>query len=140
MGCATLKSSVLVIGLRFSLETLTLFPPKANSEDLIKVKIALDNGQVIGIETTGYLNSHYERNIPSKKISIEEARKQISNKAQISSEGLAMIPTEWKTEKYCYEFKGKIEDIDFIAYINAETGEEEDILIVTNTEIGNLTE
>jgi hypothetical protein len=39
MGCATLKSSVLVIGLRFSLETLTLFPPKANSEDLIKVKI-----------------------------------------------------------------------------------------------------
>ena len=108
--------------------------------DLIKVKIALDNGQVIGIETTGYLNSHYERNIPSKKISIEEARKQISNKAQISSEGLAMIPTEWMTEKFCYEFKGRIEDVDFIAYINAETGEEEDILIITNTPNGTLTE
>ena len=51
-----------------------------------------------------------------------------------------MIPTEWKTEKFCYEFKGKIEDIDFIAYINAENGEEEDILIVTNTPNGTLTE
>lgn len=108
--------------------------------DLIKAKVALDNGEVIGLETTGYLNSHYERSIPNKKISLENARKQITAKAQITSEGLAMIPTEWKTEKYCYEFKGKIEDIDFIAYINAETGEEEDILIVTNTENGTLTE
>ena len=108
--------------------------------DLIKVKIALDTGEVIGLETTGYLNNHYERDIPTKKISIESARKNLSTKAQIASEKLAMIPTEWKTEKFCYEFKGKIEDIDFIAYINAETGEEEDILIVTNTEEGTLTE
>lgn len=100
--------------------------------DLIKAKIALDNGEIIGLETTGYLNSHYERQIPARKISIENARKNLSANAQITSEGLAMIPTEWKTEKFCYEFKGKIEEIDFIAYINAETGEEEDILIVTN--------
>ena len=106
--------------------------------DLIKVKVALDNGEIIGLETTGYLNSHYQRNIPTEKISIESARKQLSTKAQITSEGLAMIPTEWKTEKFCYEFKGKIEEIDFIAYINAETGEEEDILIITNTENGTL--
>ena len=108
--------------------------------DLIKVKIALDDGEVIGLETTGYLNCHYDRNIPTNKISIEDARKHLSDKAQVTSEGLAMIPTEWKTEKYCYEFKGKIENIDFIAYINAETGEEEDILIVTNTPNGTLTE
>ena len=108
--------------------------------DLIKVKVALDNGEIIGIETSGYLNNHYERNITTGKISIENARKQISANAQITSEGLAMIPTEWKTEKFCYEFKGKIENTDFIAYINAETGEEEDILIVTNTENGTLTE
>ena len=108
--------------------------------DLIKVKVAQDNGEVIGLETTGYLNNHYERQIPTRKISLENARQQISANAQITSEGLAMIPTEWKTEKFCYEFKGKIEDIDFIAYINAETGEEEDILIITNTENGTLTE
>ena len=108
--------------------------------DLIKVKITLDDGEIIGLETTGYLNSHYERNVPTEKISIENARNKLTNKAQITSEGLAMIPTEWKTEKFCYEFKGTIEDIEFIAYINAETGEEEDILIVTNTPNGTLTE
>ena len=108
--------------------------------DLIKVKIALDNGEIIGLETTGYLNCHYERQIPTPKISIEDARKNLSDKIEIKSEGLAMIPTEWKTETFCYEFKGKVEDIEFIAYINAETGEEEDILIIVNTPNGTLTE
>ena len=108
--------------------------------DLIKVKVALDNGEIIGLETSGYLNNHHERNIPDRKISLDDARKQITANAKITSEGLAMIPTEWKTEKFCYEFKGKIEEIDFIAYINAETGEEEDILIITNTENGTLAE
>ena len=108
--------------------------------DLIKVKIALDNGEVIGLETTGYLNCHYERQIPSDKITIEQAKESLSNKVQITSEKLAIIPTEWNTEVFCYEFKGKIEDIDFIAYINAQTGEEEDILIITNTPNGTLTE
>ena len=108
--------------------------------DLIKVKIALDNGEIIGLESTGYLNCHYERQIPTPKISIDDARKNLSDKIEIKSEGLAMIPTEWKTETFCYEFKGKVEDIDFIAYINAETGEEEDILLITNTPNGTLTE
>lgn len=108
--------------------------------DLIKVKVALDNGEVIGLETTGYLNNHHERKIPTQKVSKEKAKTQITTNAQITSEGFAMIPTEWKTEKFCYEFKGKIENIDFIAYINAETGEEEDILIITNTGNGTLTE
>ena len=108
--------------------------------DLIKVKIALDNGEIMGLETTGYLNCHYERQIPTPKISIDEARKSLSDKIEIKSEGLAMIPTEWKTETFCYEFKGKVENIDFIAYINAETGEEEDILLITNTPNGTLTE
>lgn len=108
--------------------------------DLIKVKIALDDGEVIGLETTGYLNNHYERTLPAEKISIEKAKEKLSSNAQVISEGLAIIPTEWKTEKFCYEFKGKIEDIDFIAYINAETGEEEDILVVTNFENGTFAE
>ena len=108
--------------------------------DLMKVKIALDNGEIIGLETTGYLNCHYERNIPTAQISMEEARENLSDKIEIKSEGLAIIPTEWNTEIFCYEFKGKVEDIDFIAYINAETGEEEDILIITNTPNGTLTE
>ena len=107
--------------------------------DLIKVKIALDNGEVLGIETTGYLNSHYARDIPKAKITEDEAKKNLNKKLEINSSRLAFIPTEWKTEVFCYEFTGKINDMDFLVYVNAQTGEEEDILLIVNTPNGTLT-
>lgn len=108
--------------------------------DLIKVKVALDDGEILGIETSGYLNCHHERNIPTANITIEQAKSKLNTNLEITSEGLAMIPTEWNTEIFCYEFEGRVKDIEFLAYINAETGEEQDILIITNTPNGTLTE
>ena len=108
--------------------------------DLIKVKVALDNGEILGIETTGYLNCHHERNIPTANITMEEAKSKLNSNLEITSEGLAMIPTEWKTEEFCYEFEGKVNDIEFLAYINAQTGQEQDILIITDTPNGTLAE
>lgn len=107
--------------------------------DLIKVKVALDNGEILGMETTGYLNNHTQRNTQNIKISKEEAKKTLNKDLQIESEGVAIIPTEWKSEILCYEFKGKVEDREFLVYINAENGREEDILIITNTPNGTLT-
>lgn len=107
--------------------------------DLIKVKVALDNGEVLGIETTGYLNNHEKRDISKVKISKEIAKKNLNKDLNIESEGMAIIPTEWKTEILCYEFKGKVDDKEFLVYINAENGREEDILIITNTPNGTLT-
>lgn len=128
------ENGFITVNYAYNQNDVTIYP------DLIKVKIALDNGEIIGLEMTGYLNCHYKREIPQPKISIEQAKSKLSDKIEITSEGLAIIPTEWNTEIFCYEFKGKIEDINFIVYINAQTGEEEDILIVTDTEEGILTE
>ncbi len=107
--------------------------------DLIKVKVALDNGEVLGLESTGYLNSHYERSLPNVKITKQEAKKTLNKNLQIESEGLAVIPTEYQTEVLCWEFKGKVNDTDYLVYINAENGREEDILVIVNTENGTLT-
>ena len=107
--------------------------------DLIKLKVALDTGEVLGIETQGYLNSHTERKIPENLISKEKAKEVLNKELQIESENLAIIPTEWKTEVLCLEFKGKVEDNEFLVYINAETGKEEDILVIVNTPDGTLT-
>ena len=107
--------------------------------DLIKVKVALDNGEDLGIETTGYLNNHTQRDTSNVKISKESAKKTLNKDLQISSEGMAIIPTEFETEILCYEFKGKVDDKEFLVYINAENGREEDILIITNTPNGTLT-
>jgi germination protein YpeB len=107
--------------------------------DLIKVRIALDDGEILGIETTGYLNSHTDRNIETPKISIDEARENVNSKLEILSEGRAIIPTEWKTEIDCYEFKGKVDDKEFLVYINSQTGDEENILVILDTPGGTLT-
>ena len=107
--------------------------------DLIKVKVALDNGEILGIETSGYLNNHEERKIDSVKISIDEAKKNLNNELEIKSEGLAIIPTEWQSEILCYEFKGKIDEREFLIYINATNGREEDILLIKDTPNGTLT-
>ncbi len=108
--------------------------------DLIKLKVALDNGEILGIETTGYLNNHTERNIEEPTITMDEAKDSLNQKLEITSSGLAIIPTEWKTEVFCYEFKGKIYDTDFLVYINANTGKEENILVIIETTNGILTQ
>ena len=107
--------------------------------DLIKVKVALDNGEILGVESTGYLNSHHTRDLSKIKISIDDAKNNLNKDLEILSEGLAVIPTEWQTEILCYEFKGKVKDTKFLVYINAQTGEEADILVIKNTPNGTLT-
>ena len=41
--------------------------------DLIKVKVALDDGTIVGLETQSYLSSPREREIAKPKVTIEEA-------------------------------------------------------------------
>lgn len=107
--------------------------------DLIKIKIALDNGQVLGIETTGYLNSHYIRDIGTVQLSKEQAKGGLNQELEIQSENLTIIPTEYKTELLCWEFKAKVEDAEYLIYINANTGKEEDILVLKVVPNGTLT-
>ena len=127
------QEGIVTINYAYMQDNVIMYP------DLIKVKVALDNGEILGIETTGYLNNHVEnRDISNIKITEEEAKKDLNTNLEIISSGMAVIPTEWETELLCYEFKGKVEDKEFLVYINAENGREEDILIITNTPNGTL--
>lgn len=109
--------------------------------DLIKVKVALDNGDILGIETTGYLNNHEKRNInKSGIISKEEAIKLSNENLKIEETRLSVIPTEFETEVFCWELKGTVENRDFLLYVNAKTGKVEDILVIIQTENGTLTQ
>lgn len=127
------ENGILTINYAYVQDDVIMYP------DLIKVKVALDNGEIMGIETKGYLNNHTQRDIAKNLIPKEEAKKHLNKNLNIQAENLAMIPTEYQTEILCYEFKGKVEDTEFLVYINAETGEEEDILIIYNTPNGVLT-
>ena len=108
------ENGIITINYAYVQNNIIMYP------DLIKVKIALDDGEILGIETKGYLNNHLEREISKDIISKEDAKKKLNKNLNIQSEGLAIIPTEYKTEILCYEFKGKINDNEFIVYINAK--------------------
>ena len=127
------QEGIMTINYAYNQNGVVMYP------DLIKVKVALDNGEILGIETSGYLNNHTGRDISKVKISKEEAKKTLNKQLNIESEGLAYIPTEWKTEIVCYEFKGKVDGTEFLVYINAENGREEDILVIKDTPNGILT-
>lgn len=128
-----LEDNAATINFAYQDDLVTVYP------DLIKVKVALDNGEIIGFDAKNYLVSHTQRNFTSPKITLEQARSKINPKLDIAYSGLAIIPTEYQTEKLVYEFKGKMNKQDFIVYINANTGEEEDILLIVNTPNGILT-
>ncbi len=127
------QGNIVTINYAYEDKSIIVYP------DLIKVRVALDNGEILGIETTGYLNSHKSRAYKKPEITIDEARRMLNENIEVKSEKLAVIPTEWKTEIFCYEFKGSVEGKDFLVYINCETGEEEDILVILDTPGGTLT-
>lgn len=128
------EQGVLTINYAYKQDDVVMYP------DLIKIKVALDNGEILGMETTGFLNNHIEKRDLSKvKIDINKARKELNKNLNILSEGMAVIPTKYKTEILCYEFKGKVNDTDFLVYVNVENGKQEDVLIITDTPNGILT-
>ncbi|MDK2820486.1 MAG: spore germination protein [Clostridia bacterium] len=108
--------------------------------DQIKVKVALDNGEITGWDATQYYMSHNEnRKIPEPKLTMEEARKKLSPQVKVDNTRLALIPLPGGIEKLCYEFSTKFDDTRYLIYINALTGEEEDILQIVDVPGGQLT-
>ncbi|MBU8879118.1 germination protein YpeB [Bacillus sp. FJAT-29790] len=102
--------------------------------DAIKVKVALDNGQMIGLSAGDYLQSNHKRDIPKPVISREDARKKINLQVKIMEEGLAIIDNDLNHEVLCYEFFGVLGDDTYRIYINAENGHEEKVEKLKNAE------
>ncbi|MFA5577729.1 MAG: PepSY1/2 domain-containing protein, partial [Tissierellaceae bacterium] len=106
--------------------------------DLIKVKVALDSGEVVGFDASAYYMNHKDRNITAPHLDEGGARAKVKESFVIDSTRLAIIP-KGKDEVLCYEFKGKQDQGDFIVYINALDGSEEQILQIIQDENGTLT-
>ena len=106
--------------------------------DLIKLRISLDNGEILGYEAKGYLMNHREREVPEFiPLDVEQY---INPNIAVSSVNRALIPTDDGRELYAYEIKGKLNNRDYLVYINAQTGHTEQILLVVENENGVLTE
>jgi len=107
--------------------------------DLVKVGVALDSGEIVFYEASGYLTNHQTRAFVSPKYTATEAEKQISRNLTVKSTALALIPTNHREEMRCYEFHCTSADgQEVLIYINTQTLEEEDILILLKSDGGTL--
>jgi hypothetical protein len=107
--------------------------------DLIKVGVALDTGEVMTFNASGYLMNHYEREIAQPKLEQAQAQESLSPLLKSESARRAVIPTGGTSEVSCYEFTCKGEGDDrVLVYINADTGLEEQIFILLQSDGGTL--
>ncbi len=127
-----IKDDCAVLNYAWSQNGYTVFP------DLVKVKVALDNGEIIGFEGRGYIMNHAPRKIPAPKITAGEALATVSRAAEVESVSYAVIPLDSGEEAFCYQLKGKLDEKHFLIYINTQTGAEEEIMILLETETGVL--
>ena len=107
--------------------------------DLIKVGIAMDTGEIMMLETAGYITNHTERAFKALEITSEQAAQMISSDLEIEESAIALIPTDSGGEIRCYEFLCRGEDNqEILVYINAHTLEEEQIYILLKSDGGTL--
>jgi germination protein ypeB len=125
--------NMIVINYAATQDDVILYP------DLIKVKISLDDGKVYGVEAAGYIFNHTTRNNLKPSISQEKAKSILNSSLEIISSDMALIPTESNSEILTYEFKGKIDNREFLIYINADNAREEKVLLVIDNKNGVLT-
>ncbi|MBU7593325.1 germination protein YpeB [Metabacillus halosaccharovorans] len=102
--------------------------------DAIRMKVALDNGEVIGFSARDYLAAHKQREIPSVKISKDEAAKKLNPSLDVQEDRLAIIVNEFGEEVLCYEFLGTIENDTYRIFINADNNTEEKVEMLKNPE------
>lgn len=127
------NDNVLVINYVYMQDDVIMYP------DLIKVKVALDNGTIVGFDSTKFLIGNYKRDIKKPKLTPSEAREKVSVRVETTEKPrLCYIPTDYLKEIFCYEFEAKYKGDTFFIYINAETGAEEKILKLIKSEHGIL--
>lgn len=100
--------------------------------DLVKVEVALDNGEILAQDSLSYIMNHRERNLPKPTFSATEAEKTISKELEALSSQLVVIPKTNTTEAFCYEIKAALKSTkeEFLVYVDALTGQEANILYV----------
>lgn len=106
--------------------------------DLVKVWVDMSTNKLVGIDARNYIFSHTQRTLAEKTLSMEEAESKVTKDLEIEERNIALIPLTPQSEVLCYEFKGVIDEEEYIVYINVSNGNEEQIFKIIDSENGQL--
>ncbi|WP_127585311.1 germination protein YpeB [Paenibacillus koleovorans] len=105
-------------------DNVLLYPEK------VTAMIALDNGEITGLQASDYLFEHRDRTIPTPALSLEQVKAKLNPTLQVSDQTLALIKNEIEKEVLCYQFIGTINGGNYRIFLNADTGNEEKVEIL----------
>ena len=103
--------------------------------DQIRTKVCLESGNILAFEAVEYLTYHTQRSLPEPLPDPSAAKAAVPDSLQIQREQAVLIPSAGKLERLCYEYL--CTDADggqCLIYVNAQTGEQERILLVQEGE------
>lgn len=105
--------------------------------DKVRLMIALDNGLPVGFDAVPYYAFHHSRTFPTK-LTLDQALHKMRPDFQVLESRLAVIVKAVNQEVYCYEFRGKYQGEEYLIYLNAVTGVEENIQRIIKTPRGEF--
>lgn len=127
------KNNVLTANFMYRQNGVILYP------DMIKVSVDLTDGTIVGLDAKNYIENHKERSLPALILTEAAAASHLPGGYTLLHMAKAVIPKNDGSEAYCYELHFSDDATEYLLYINAETGKEEDIFIVKDDETGTFT-
>ena len=131
MSYASRFEGILTVNFAAVQNGVVLYP------DLVKVQVSLKDGAVIGLEAAGYLMNHVPRTLAMPEISESDALTRVGDALTPQSIRLCVIP-ENGAEYLCYEIRATGGGDTFLAYIDAMTGAERQLMQVVSGAGGEL--
>lgn len=116
--------------------------PKENGiilyPDLVKVKVNLVSGTVVGYDATSYFTNHTARTLSKGSLSLADAKGKVPSKFTIENARYVLSPLDYNREVVCVEVEATGEGSTYYFYYNVNDGSLENVLKVIKTDDGNL--
>ncbi|CAM3362570.1 PepSY1/2 domain-containing protein [Hydrogenibacillus schlegelii] len=102
--------------------------------EAVVVVVALDDGEVVGLNRSDYVLFHREKRPPLRPIlSREAAQKKLAPDFRVEASELALIVGETGKEVLTYAFTGSLGGSRYRIFVNADTGLEESVEILSGS-------
>lgn len=131
---STVSESELFVNLCYEYDGIIMYP------DMIKIKVSLQTGKVIGFESLEYIYNHNREDEVDYTVTVteEEAISGYKEDFEIVNVRLAVIPVGSGKERLCYEIYGEYDSNRYFIYVDAEKGYELEVMQVIDSDDGEL--
>lgn len=129
---ACVTDGILFVNMCYKQDGVILYP------DMIKVKVSLDDGKIVGFEGLNYIHNHTARELDTPKVTEGEITNMDFGGMSVTSVRLALIPMRGGNELLTYEVFGSMDGYNFYIFVDALTGKEVRVMQIIDSDEGEL--